>query len=253
MRYFTFTIFALLCAGFLSAQDALVVDYEMYTKINLDDLQRSSNSPISNKEWQDAMEEAMAKPSYYQLTLTPEESIYEYVEKIDNQQKDEGRRVMVRFGSQGKLYKNLNENLTLKEANNFNSDYLINDTIANYDWKITRETKEVLGYETRKATAVVDSTRSITAWYAPKLAFKNGPESLNGLPGLILQAEVIQSKNKNTQTQTYTAIALNVGNEKTKIQRPKKGKKVTNQEFKIAIEKQMEKMKEMRGDGVDKD
>src|SRR5690606_11937681 len=123
---------------------------------------------ISNKEIENALKDAMAKPNYYQLTLSPEESTFEFIEKVDNTQTEETGRVMISFGEKGIFYKNLPEKITLRESESWSQNYLINDSIKNYDWKITKETQEILGYETRKATAVVDSTTTIEAWYAPK-------------------------------------------------------------------------------------
>ena len=160
---------------------------------------------------------------------------------------------MISFGEKGIFYKNLPEKITLRESESWSQNYLINDSIKNYDWKITKETQEILGYETRKATAVVDSTTTIEAWYAPKLPFKNGPDDFDGLPGLILKVEQISHHNDKSTTKTYTAISIKVGDEKTKITRPKKGKQVTPEEFKKENDEQMQKMREMYSEGVDKD
>lgn len=244
----------LLASISLFSQDKLIVEYEMFTKMDMENITTFSDGNISNKEWENALKDAMAKPNYYKLVLTPEESVFEFIEKVDNTQQAEQGRVMISFGDRSVFYKNLLEKVTLKEVNNWNVDYLITDSIKNYDWKITKESQEILGYETRKATAVVDSTKTITVWYAPKLAFKNGPENFNGLPGLILKAEqVAKTKDNNTRTQIYTAISINVGDKKTKITRPKKGKKVTQAQFKKESDEQMQKMKEMYSEGVDKD
>lgn len=244
----------LLAAVSLFAQDKLVVDYEMFTKMDMDNIETFSDGNISDKEWQTALKDAMAKPNYYKLILTPEESIFEFVEKVDNTQQEETGRVMISFGDKSVFYKNISEKITLRETNSWNVDYLITDSIKNYDWKITKESQDILGYETRKATAIVDSIKTITAWYAPKLTFKNGPDNFNGLPGLILKAEqTVKTKNNSIQTQTYTAISINVGDKKTKITRPKKGKKVTQEQFKKESDEQMQKMREMYNSGVDKD
>ena len=240
-------------AAFLFAQDKLIVEYEMFTKMDLDDILTFSDGNIPDKEWQDALKDAMAKPSYYRLTLTPSESVFEFLEKVDNTQKEETGRVMISFGERGVFYKNLPEKITLKESNSWDKDYLINDSIKNYDWKIIKETQEILGYETRKATAVIDSTQTIEAWYAPKLAFKNGPDDFGGLPGLILKAEQTSKSKNKTSIQTYTATSIKVGDDKTKITRPKKGKKVSPEEFKKENDEQMQKMKEMYDGGVEKD
>lgn len=239
---------------FLNAQDKLIVEYESFTKMDIENLLNGSEISVSDREIQDALKKAMETPSYYQLIMTPDESLYEYQERINNQQKEEGSRVSISFGQRGKLYKNLKENLVLREANSWNVDYLIQDSVKTYDWKITRESQDILGYETRKATAEIDSITNLVAWYAPRLSFKSGPDVYGGLPGLILKLEKnSKTKTGGVQTQTTTAISIQTGNEKTKITRPKKGKLVNQKEFKEENEKQMQRMKEMYDGGIDKD
>lgn len=239
---------------FLNAQDKLIVEYESFTKMDIENLLNGSEISVSDREIQDALKKAMETPSYYQLIMTPDESLYEYQERINNEQKEEGARVSISFGQRGKLYKNLKENLVLREANSWNMDYLIQDSVNTYDWKITRESQDILGYETRKATAEIDSITNLVAWYAPRLSFKSGPDVYGGLPGLILKLEKnSKTKTGGVQTQTTTAISIQTGNEKTKITRPKKGKLVNQKEFKEENEKQMQRMKEMYDGGIDKD
>src|SRR5690606_5452356 len=105
---------------FLNAQDKLIVEYESFTKMDMENLLNGSEISVSDREIQDALKKAMETPSYYQLIMTPDESLYEYQERINNQQKEEGSRVSISFGQRGKLYKNLKENLVLREANSWN-------------------------------------------------------------------------------------------------------------------------------------
>lgn len=247
----------------VSAQEKLTVEYEstmefdvnkgfVMTTINNDS---GSNTKIgANKDMEDELKKAMEKPSYYNLTLTPDESDFRAVEKVENDQPSDGRIVIKMSANNGITYKNLTEKISLKATTSFNQDFLIVDSLKNYEWKISRESKEILGYEVRKAEAIVDSTTTITAWYAPKLTYKNGPDVYGGLPGLILEMEINSDSEKRGKRKiTYKAISLNVVNDKKGIERPKKGKKMTSEEFRTWNEEQMEKMKEMYGGGVDKD
>lgn len=59
-----------------------------------------------------------------------------------------------------------------------------------YDWKITEETKEVLGYKVIKAIAHSQNPYAdgnVVAWFAPDLPCTAGPVELWGLPGVILE------------------------------------------------------------------
>lgn len=247
----------------LFAQEKLIVEYE--SRIEFDVNKGfvmttttdggSSNTKIgANKEMEDKLKEAMNKPSYYNLILTPDESEFKIVEKVTNDQPSEGGMQIKISSGGGTTYKNLKEKISLKAVSSFNQDFLISDSLQNYDWKITRESKEILGYEVRKAEAIADSITNIIAWYAPKLTYKDGPDVYSGLPGLIMEIEInSDSQQKGKRKISYKAISLNVINDKKGIERPKKGKKLTQDEFTKWNKEQMEKMKEMYGGGVDKD
>lgn len=245
------------------SQEKLLVEYESTMEFDVNkgfvmtttNTDNGSNTKIgANKEMEGKLKEAMSKPSYYNLTLTPDESDFRVVDKVTNDQPSEGGIVIKVSANNGITYKNLNEKVSIKATTSFNQDFLIMDSLKNYDWKITRESKEILGYEVRKAEALADSTTNLVAWYAPKLTYKNGPDVYGGLPGLIMEIEINSDSEKRGKRKiTYKAVALNVVNDKKGIDRPKKGKKMTNEEFTKWNEEQMEKMKEMYGGGVDKD
>ncbi|WP_316822592.1 GLPGLI family protein [Pedobacter gandavensis] len=71
---------------------------------------------------------------------------------------------------------------------NFNgNNYLITTDEGKIDWKISKETKEILGYVCQEATGLWKG-RVYTAWFTTDIPAGFGPWKLNGLPGLILEA-----------------------------------------------------------------
>ncbi|WP_159441083.1 GLPGLI family protein [Pedobacter caeni] len=71
---------------------------------------------------------------------------------------------------------------------NFNgNDYLIATDKDKIDWKISAETKEILGHTCQEATGLWKG-RVYTAWFTTDIPAAFGPWKLNGLPGLILEA-----------------------------------------------------------------
>jgi GLPGLI family protein len=242
-----------------NAQEKLVVEYESRMILDVEELMSnvstSSSTKIDNKELEKALMESLMKPSYYKLTLGTNESVFNLEEKLQNDQpKENGMSVVISYGgSRGTLYKNIGNNQSLKTENTFGKNYLISNELTKYDWKISKESKEILGYEVRKAEAKMDSTTNVIAWYAPKLPYKNGPSSYQGLPGLILELEEINTYDGSMEKLVYTAQNIQVDKDQKPIIAPTKGEKITQSDFEDMMKKQSQKMMEMYQGGVDKE
>ena len=57
-----------------------------------------------------------------------------------------------------------------------------------WHWTVSDATKEILGYECVEATTDFHG-RKWNVWFSPEIPVQNGPWKLDGLPGLILEAE----------------------------------------------------------------
>ena len=68
----------------------------------------------------------------------------------------------------------------------FDKTYTISDSLKNIRWKMTSETREIAGYVCRRANAVISDSLYVVAYYTDQIVPKAGPESLHGLPGMIL-------------------------------------------------------------------
>ena len=64
--------------------------------------------------------------------------------------------------------------------------YQFTEPLKKLNWKITADTKSVLGYKCQKAT-VDFGGRSYEAWFSTDIPISDGPYIFNGLPGLILE------------------------------------------------------------------
>jgi len=53
-------------------------------------------------------------------------------------------------------------------------------------WKLTEEKKVIAGYECRRANGLIFDSIYVVAFFSEKFIPKIGPESFDGLPGLIL-------------------------------------------------------------------
>ena len=96
------------------------------------------------------------------------------------------------------------------------------------------ETKQIGAYLCYKATSeqvVVNSKGTfkhpIVAWYCPNIPFNFGPKGYSGLPGLILELQI--------RNITWGVTKIELSKENKIIEKPKKGKLITEEEFKKII------------------
>jgi len=68
----------------------------------------------------------------------------------------------------------------------YESTFLIQDSLRNAKWKITSDTREIAGFNCRKATTVIMDSVFVVAFYTDQIITTGGPESFNELPGMIL-------------------------------------------------------------------
>ena len=122
--------------------------------------------------------------------------------------------------------------------------FLLTGTRPAFEWKLTGEQSEFLGYSVQKATAVQDSS-VIEAWFTPEIPVPAGPGPYGGLPGMILSVSV----NDGQTVYSATEVKLDpVG--AAVIKAPDDGEQVSAEEYeKIVAEKLKEIEMRRRGRG----
>ncbi|NGM61204.1 GLPGLI family protein [Sphingobacterium sp. SGG-5] len=63
---------------------------------------------------------------------------------------------------------------------------VIQDTVKRMKWKITDEYREIAGYNCRRANGLTPDSVYVIGYFANEIPLDGGPESINGLPGMIL-------------------------------------------------------------------
>lgn len=84
------------------------------------------------------------------------------------------------------IYTNLEEKMSVSQKAVFEETYLLKDSLRKIVWKITDETREIAGYDCRRANALVMDSIYVVAFYTDQIPVSGGPESFTGLPGMIL-------------------------------------------------------------------
>lgn len=84
------------------------------------------------------------------------------------------------------VVKDMRTNQIALQRDIFEQTYLVKDSIRNYQWRITNETRTIAGFECRKAVTIICDSVYIVAFYTDEITVSSGPESFGGLPGMIL-------------------------------------------------------------------
>jgi GLPGLI family protein len=156
-------------------------------------------------------------------------------------------------GERSTLYKNIADQSFLEQQDMMGKAYLVKDMLEPVEWELSEETKKVGNYTVQKAsyTRIVDSKRfstgmtemenvkdtlQVTVWFTPEIPVAHGPENFFGLPGLILEVQ------NQGRTLICEKIELNPSADPVVIERPSKGKEITQVEFRTVQEEGMKQM-----------
>lgn len=112
----------------------------------------------------------------------------------------------------------------------FERTFLVKDSIRKIRWKLSDETRMIAGYQCRRANGIMLDSIYVVAFYTDEIHVSGGPESFNGLPGMILGVALPH------ENVTWFATKINPGvvDPKTLIP-PKKGEEVDNKKMKEEI------------------
>lgn len=149
-----------------------------------------------------------------------------------------GMRFMM-SSSDNKVYINFKNNQKIEQREFMTRTFLIKGEPAKDNWKLTGNQKMILDYPCQEASQILEND-TILAWFTPAIPVSAGPGNYVNLPGLVLEVDINHGKRK--------IIAQNIERkaiDKKLIVKPKKGKKVSREEFLKIVE---EKTKEMGGE-----
>ncbi|MEO8584155.1 MAG: GLPGLI family protein, partial [Flavitalea sp.] len=80
----------------------------------------------------------------------------------------------------------MSKGLSNSQKQVFEKKFVINDSLSKMKWKISPETRTIAGFECRKAVGIMCDSVYVVAFYTEEIPVSSGPESFNGLPGMIL-------------------------------------------------------------------
>ncbi len=68
----------------------------------------------------------------------------------------------------------------------YENTYQINDSLPKITWKLHNEYRTIAGFSCRKASTIILDSVYIIAFFTDEIPVSGGPESMNGLPGMIM-------------------------------------------------------------------
>jgi GLPGLI family protein len=151
----------------------------------------------------------------------------------------------------------------------FEKEFLIVDSLKQYKWKLSEETKTIAKQLCKKATTMITAPQQmrvrisrggenntdsasnapkppketeLVVWYAENIPVSIGPDNYSGLPGVIMEMDV------DNGAQVTTAVEVSTKYPKKELIQPTKGDKMTRAQFQEQMQKLMQEMQ--RGGGI---
>jgi len=158
------------------------------------------------------------------------------------------------MGDDGVSWCNFTEGRKVEQREFATKQYLVTDSVQRQDWKLTGESKDILGYACQQALTTrvgkrrmmsmengnmtskeMADTSQVIVWFTPAIPVPAGPDFQAQLPGLILEIDV-------NGTPTYKAIEVSPKVNVASIKEPKGGKKITEADFAKERDKMIQEM-----------
>ena len=168
-------------------------------------------------------------------------------------------------------FTDVSKQMQYEERAFFEKEFLIVDSLKQYKWKLSEETKTIAKQLCKKATTMItapqmmrmrvsmgrggenntDTTANtprapketeLVVWYAENIPVSFGPDNYSGLPGVIM--EIDQDNGANVTT----AVEVSAKYPKKELVAPTKGEKMNRVQFQENMQKLMQEMQ--RGGGI---
>ncbi|MGF7232303.1 GLPGLI family protein [Arachidicoccus sp.] len=173
----------------------------------------------------------------FSLTFDGQKTLYQPVDQSDN------NRSFYSYSPKNTIYSDLENQQAVSRKKVFEDVFLVKDSTRKIQWKITDETREIAGFHCRRANALIMDSIYVVAFYTDQITISGGPESFNGLPGMILGVALPYDH----ITWFATKIAVGTAASDEEIVPPVKGKVVSNKELYLKIK---DAMKDWGGGGA---
>lgn len=167
------------------------------------------------------------KTSYFDLFFTREKSLY----RPGRESNDKDVFFFWQAPAQDNtVWSDFTHDKAIASKNVFEQTFLVQDSLRHIRWKITDETRNIAGFSCRRANAIIMDSIYVVAFYTDEILTTGGPESFDGLPGMILGVSL---PHQHISWFATKVEAIPVA--ESQMAAPLKGKKVDNVTLKTTI------------------
>jgi len=174
--------------------------------------------------WLESMKKNTPKVvnSYYNLLFTTDKTLYVPGREVVQNNLTNMPDWLKDRTNENIIFNNLTSHTTIAQKAVFENTFLLQDSLQKINWRITNDSRNIAGFECRKAVGKIFDSVYVIAFYTDQILPSSGPCSFNGLPGMILGIAVP----KINTTWFATKVEL-IEIKETELVAPTKGKKYT--------------------------
>jgi GLPGLI family protein len=233
-------LFVIICFAFIAHQNAKSQNpvfitqgkIEFEYKLNIY-AQLQEEGDDNNEGWKDYVKKNMPqfKTTYFTLAFDNNKTLYQ-------PGKDNPENNKIWFGddvaNENIVYSDFEKQQAISQKKAFEKLFLVKDSVRKIKWKITSETRNIAGFECRRANAIIMDSIYVVAFYTDEIITPGGPESFCGLPGMILGVALPHQHLTWFATKLYTEPL-----KATDLKVPTKGTVTTNASLKETLKESL--------------
>ncbi|MFC0776176.1 GLPGLI family protein [Terrimonas alba] len=176
-----------LCFIFLLSCFVIKAQQVFLDKVSIDYAKTVAVWPLMKElepEWFEQSKKYIPKEtiSYFNFSSEGNKSVYKRTKEADIP-----RNMWFKpFADENTVFNDYSNGSTITQKPIYEETYLVQDSLLKIKWKITADTRNIAGFECRKAIGILFDTVAVFAFYTNEIMISGGPEGIHGLPGMIL-------------------------------------------------------------------
>lgn len=178
--------------------------------------------------WDEAAKKNMSKfvTYYYDLVFKGDRTLF----KAGRDPEIKQNKFWGVFDSENTILTQLDSSASVTQRSIYNDLYVVTDSLRTISWKITPEIRKIANFDCRKAVGRIMDSIVVIAFYTDEILTNGGPESFNGLPGMIMGLAI-----PRLHTTWYATKLTLVEVTDKDLVAPKKGKKMTGDTYRSEL------------------